>query len=202
MSQTDLNRVRDDLDTMKQAAGIGLPFGREDVRMGIWLAVCGILISAWALLGPWEYRQVVFIPLGLAILVAARTAAAARRQRGSEPARWREHRLSLVGLLVILPIVFGYMRWERQLGLPREVVGAAAVFFTGAGLLVFAVADPKRRYVAGAAIPLMVTGLAIPLCTPSQVLIGAGLCWTVAGLATAAIQHWQLRRYGRDHAAI
>ena len=94
MTPADLNRVRDDLETIKRAAGVGLPFGREDVRAGLWCAGCGILISAWALLGPWEYRLVILIPLSLAVLSATRASMTARRKRGLEPVRWRERRLA------------------------------------------------------------------------------------------------------------
>ena len=199
MSHADLNRVRDDLETMKEAAGVGLPFGREDVRAGMWCAVCGILISAWALLGPWEYRWVILAPLSLAVVGGFRASVTARRQRAVEPVRWREHRLSGIVAVVAVPLAIGYTQWERQLGFPRELVGAASVFFVGVGALVFAVVNRKRLYYVGAAIPLMTFGLAIPLCSASQVVIAGGLCLMAGGLATAGIQHWQLRSYEKDY---
>ena len=101
--------------------------------------------------------------------------------------------------LVAVPLVIGYMQWERQLGIPREIVGAASMFFCGVGVLVFAVVNHRRLCYLGTAIPLMAFGLAIPLCTASQVVIAAGLCMMVGGLAMAGIQYWQLRSNGKDH---
>ena len=199
MSQTNLNRLRDDLETVKRAAGVDRPFGREDIRAALWCAACGVLVSVWALLGPWEYRWVVAVPLALAALGGISAYWRAHRERGAEPVRWREHRLSGTAALVAVPLAIGYMQWERQIGVPREFVGAASVFFLGVGLLIFAVLDRQRRPYAGGAIPLMAFAGAIPLCSPAQVVIAGGLCWAVGGLATAGFQAWQLRGHGNDH---
>ena len=47
MSQTEMNRVRDDLATMKRAAGVGLPIGRSDVCLSLAWAVAGVPLAAW-----------------------------------------------------------------------------------------------------------------------------------------------------------
>ncbi len=201
MSQANLNRLRDDLEIMKQAAGVDLPFGREDVRASLWCALCGVLVSTWALLGPWEYRWIVAIPLTLAVLGGVQAYRRAHRERGGEPVRWREHRLSGTAALVAVPLAIAYMQWERQVGVPRQFVGVASVFFVGVGLLIFAVLDRRRRPYAGGAIPLMAFAVAIPLCSPTQVVFAAGLCWTVGGSATAGLQSWQLRRGSNNHDA-
>ena len=43
MSQTEIDRVRDDLATMKQAVGVELPFGWEDVRASLVLTAAGLI---------------------------------------------------------------------------------------------------------------------------------------------------------------
>ncbi len=48
MSQTEMNRVRDDLATMKRAVGVGLPIGRSDVCLSLAWAVAGVPLAAWA----------------------------------------------------------------------------------------------------------------------------------------------------------
>jgi hypothetical protein len=199
MSQADLNRVRTDLETMKQAAGVGLPFGWEDVRANTCCALCGSLIAAYAWLGPWEHRGLVLIPLSLALLAGLRAAVSVRRRRAEQPARWREHRLAGMAVVLFAPLAVGYMYWERRLGMPREMVGAASVFFVGVGVLTFAAINRDRLYYVGAALPLMAFGLAIPLCSAAQTIIAAGLCMTAGGLAMAALQQWQLRTCGAEH---
>jgi hypothetical protein len=199
MSQADLNRLRDDLETVRRAGGVDLPFGRDDIRACLWVATCGALVAAWALLAPWEYRWVLAIPLALAVLGGVRAYRRAHRERGGEPVRWREHRLSWTAALVAVPLAIAYMQWERQIGVPRQFTGASSVFFLGVGLLIFAVLDRQRRHYAGAAIPLMAFAVAIPLSTPAQIVIAAGLCWAAGGITTAGLQAWGLRRHGNDH---
>ena len=187
MSHTDLDRVRDDLATLKRAAGLELPYGKEDARLSLWLAFFGVLVTACAVFSPWEYRLVLFAPICLAALVTAQAFVKARRQRTRQPGRWREHRVAGIAASIFLPLAIGYKFWERSIGMPREMVGAAAVFFFGVGLLVIAVFEKKRLYYAGGAIPLMALGISIPMCTPRQVMIAAGICWITANLAAAAI---------------
>ena len=111
--------------------------------------------------------------------------------------------VSLVGLaaLALAPAAVAYMMWERRLGVPREAVGAAAVVFCGLGVLLVALLSRGRLHYAGGAVPLVAFGLAIPFCTPRQVLVAAGLCLAAAGLATATIQALQLRSIGSAHVA-
>jgi len=201
MSETGLNRVRDDLATIKQAAGLELPFGKEDVRLGLWSAIIGVFVTACAVFSPWEYRRMIFVPIGLAVLLTVWTSIKMRQQRTKQPGRWREQRTIGIAVLVFLPLAIGYKYWERASGRPGEMVGAASVVFFGVGVLVAAVIEKKRLYYAGGAIPLMAVGISIPLCTPRQVMIAAGLCWITGGLAVAAIQAWQLRTNGTEHAA-
>lgn len=80
---------------------------------------------------------------------------------------------------------------------------AAALFFVGAASLVLGVVVRSRRHYIGWALPLMLFGAALPFCSASaqQVYLAAGLCLILAGIATAAIQHQQLRTGVATHAA-
>jgi hypothetical protein len=199
MSQDHIERIRGDLETIRHAVGLELPYGRNDVRTNIWMATCGALIAIWSALAPWEFRGIVAIPLGLAVLGGLWSTAQARRNRATAPSRWREHRLAGMAALVFTPLAVAYMRWEKWTGMPREMVGAAGLFFVGLGALVVSILDPRRRYYLGAAVPLITFGLAVPLLTSSQVIIAAGLCLMFAGLSAAAIQTVQLQHAGEPN---
>jgi hypothetical protein len=196
MSQDHIERIRGDLETIRHAVGLELPFGRNDVRGNVWLATCGALIAIWSALAPWDSRWVVAIPLGLAVLGGLWSTVRAKRNRATTPSRWREHRLAGMAALVFATMAVAYMRWERWTGMPREMVGAAGLFFICLGMLVVAMLDRRRRYYLGAAVPFMVLGLAIPLLTPNRVIIAVGLSLMFAGLAAASIQTLQLRYAG------
>lgn len=194
MSQAHLDRVRDDLQTMRNAAGLDLPFGRFDMLSNLWVGTCGVLVTLCAMAAPWEYRGIVAVPLCLAVAGGAWAGLLARRDRAARPSPWREHKLGILGALVVTPVAVAYMRWERHLGMPREMVGAAAMFFVGVGLLVFALVDRRRLYYVGGGLALMVAGALVPTLAPAQVIAVGGLCIAVGCYSAAAVQFRQLRR--------
>lgn len=194
MSQGHLDRVREDLQTIRSAAGLELPFGRFDMFSNVWVGICGLFVTLCAMAVPWEYRGFVAVPLCLAVAGGAWAGMLARRDRAARPASWREHKLGIAGALIVTPVVVAYMRWERHLGMPREMVGAAAMFFVGVGLLLFAFVDRRRLYYVGGGLALMVAGTAVPTLAPSQVIAVGGLCIAVGCFSAAAVQFWQLRR--------
>lgn len=194
MSQAHLDRVRDDLQTMRNAAGLDLPFGRFDALSNVWVGICGLLVMLCGLLVPWEYRGAVSVPICLAVAGGAWAGMRAKRDRAARPASWREHKLGLVAALVVTPLAYGYIRWERHLGMPREMVGGAAVFFVGVGVLLVAITDPRRLYYVGGGLALMAAGAAIPTLAPAQVIAACGLSMAVGCFSAAAVQYAQLRR--------
>lgn len=194
MSRTELDRVREDLATMRSAAGFGSPFGRDDVAGNLAVAAVGACFAAWMAFGGERLgRTPTYLFMAALVAVGTAVAVRARRRRGSRPELWREQRANLLAAVVIAPAVMAYLRWEMWLGMPRETAGAAALFFVGLGLLLVPILSPKRFAYAGAAVPLMAFGLALPFCDARGSAVAAGLCLTAAGLATAALQTWQLR---------
>lgn len=194
MSHDQLDKIRGDLRLIKDAAGLELPFGRDDIRANLWVAACGALLAAWSALAPWGYRGVIAIPLTLAALGGLWSARQAHQKRATRPSAWREHRLGILAMLIMLPLVALYMQWEKRAGMPREIVGAAAVFFVGVAALVVSMTDRRRVSYIAAAVPLMGFGLAIPLLARNQVVLAGGVCMMVACLAAAFIQSIQLKR--------
>jgi len=194
MNQEYVDRIRGDLETLTQAAGLDLPFGRHDVVANICVAACGVLLGAWAALAPWEYRGVVWVPITLLILAGAWSAWQAHRNRAASPSAWREHRLSIRGVLIATPLVAFYLLWQRWQGMPGGGSGGLALFIFGVAALVVALTDRRRVYHLAGAFPLMAWGIAVPKLAPNQVIVAGGIAMTVAGLAAAAIQSVQLRR--------
>jgi hypothetical protein len=102
-----------------------------------------------------------------------------------------------LSFFLFAPVLVGFILWEVAMGMPQAAVGSSVSFFPGLALAWFAVIDRTRRYYAGTALPLVVFGLVIPFCDPRQIRAGVGLMVIAIGLATAAIQTWQLRCEGR-----
>jgi hypothetical protein len=67
---------------------------------------------------------------------------------------------------------------------------------TGALCAALALSSPGRRSYFAAAAALLGYGVLIPICSPRQFIIAGGVAMVFTGLATAAIQAWQLRSAG------
>ena len=114
MNHTEMDRVRDDLATMKQAAGVGLPIGRPDVFLSLAWAAAGVPLAAWAAYTPPEpmtFGLLLVIP-GMGVLaLSAFVAKKYHRHRGESPAPWREHRFQWIAAGVLTPVFGGFVVW-------------------------------------------------------------------------------------------
>ncbi len=199
MSEPEISRLREDLEVIRQAAGVDLPFTRRDIWVLTPLAcVAGAVIACTGWFLPTEYRWVAIFPAVAMVGAWLWLVRLAHRRRAAEPVGWREARYGLVAMLLFMPIFIGFIVWEATMGMSRAAVGSSALFFLGLATAWFAVIDRTRRYYAGIAIPLIVFGLAIPYCDPRQGRVGAGLMVIAGALATAAIQVWQLHSQRRN----
>jgi hypothetical protein len=198
MSEAELRRLRQDLETIRQAAGLDLPFGRTDVWLALGLVPAGALLSAWAWLGPEEYLAFGLAPLVL-LALAALAREAWKRHRGSGAAR-REQTLDALGVLVVAAGLAAYFVWRRGLGLPQPAAGAVACFFVGVMSALVGLTSRPRRAMLAAALAFIPFALAIPYCGGKQAVAAVGgLAVALAGLGAAAIMAWQLRGGGGGH---
>ncbi len=199
MSDAELRRMRDDLETVRQAAGLDLPFEWEDVLQTLALAPAGVFLSAWAYFGPGDSLVVGLAPLLLVAAVVG-TRQLWKLRSGAGASSRRERTSSTISTLVIVAALGVYFTWARKFALVNGPPGVVAVFFLGVLCLLLGLSGrPRRVHLAGAA-TLIPFGLVAPLCTNHQgVAAVGGLFVVLAGLIAAAIMAVQLRDRRRDH---
>jgi hypothetical protein len=197
MGEADIDRLRADIDTIREAGGLDLPFGWEDVSLNLALGPCGVILAATGALGPPEARPWAAMP-GLVVsfgFVVLRYRF--RRSTGRSQARRREYDVMLWAGLLYGLLTGVFLAWARSAGQPAEIVGACSTAMAGALCAVLASTSPGRRYWSAAAVALIAEGLVYPLCSPSQLAMAAGVGTAASGVAAAAIQAGQLRRIRR-----
>jgi small-conductance mechanosensitive channel len=191
-------RIRSDLETIRRAAGIELPFGRVDVWLNLALVPAGAALAGWAMAAP----AARLVPYGAlpAILVSCALVWLRyryRRATGRSAARRREYTFH-IALMVALPlVVLAYLAFERRLGVPPVTRGASAVFFTGVMSVVLGAADRGKRSFIVSGLVLVLWAPLIPYSSDREVAAGAGIVMALAGLGGAAVQDYQLRRATR-----
>ncbi len=189
----DIHRVQRDLAAMQDALGAGYPFDRK--TCAAWLAIAAV--SAVGAVAAWTGSATVAGVTGAgasAIVVAVVTwTARAGGSRTVAPVAWREMRRVAVAKLVAGPIVAGFLLWQLRVGTPASYLVSSTAFFVGVLVMVYATTRPWRRVGFGLAVPLLVFGAAVPILSPSGMLIAAAGTGVVAGLSCASIIAIQMR---------
>jgi hypothetical protein len=201
METPELNRLQSDLTTMREAAGLELPFGWEDVWLTFAVGVMGAIAFAWAMLvrqwpNYWGFVPMLVIGIPCAVWLRVRY----RRGTARSPVRRREYSASLVLMIVAVSLAIVYRLWASHLGLPFRVI--QAMFFVGCGcaLVVPVILDRRRVAILPFSVCLMVAGLVMPwVKVPAPAIVGLAIA--IAGPASALVAMHQLRRAGREHAA-
>ena len=197
-SSSDLERVRQDLTTLRDAAGIGLPFGPEVVRFWLIIAAASGYVAAAFAFGsavPQLIAVFVFALVGAALLAAVvvhlvRVAS----RRATDPAPYRELKQISRMKLWVLPFVIGFFAWQAWIGVTAALIASTAAFFTGVITLLYAISAWPRRLAAGLAVPIMIYGAAIPVLSPHERMVFAALAVAIAAACSAAILAWQRTR--------
>ena len=189
MSESDLSRLRRDMDVIEEAAGLNPPFGWRDVWLAAGLVPCGLVIVLWAVAGPWGYIFVSLAPLGILALVAVGFAAVQYQRAGKSRSRRHE---SIATALTAL--AFGLLiLWEKWFSLPAMPVRGAAFIIAGVLCLGIAATNRQRRVSLAATVALIPFGISLPLCSPQQVALIGGIAVAAAGIVAAGILAAQLR---------
>jgi hypothetical protein len=198
MREAEIDRLRADIETIREAGGLDLPFGWEDVCLNLATVPCGVILAAatGAIDSPVAALCAGAPGLGVFLSVVG-LRYRFRRSTGRSPARRREYDLKLGSGLLFGLLTGVFLEWARSRGQPAEIAGGCATAMAGALCAVLATTSPGRRYWSASALGLIAYGLVSPLCSPPQLAIAGGVMMAASGVAAAAIQARQLRRIGR-----
>jgi hypothetical protein len=210
MQPEPLQRIQDDLATVRSALGTELPHDHSHAMMCLLGAGLGVLLAGLPLLGLQAHVRPALLAY-IAFMVAAWVAQIRhlRARRAESPARWRWGRAELAGSLVAIVLLVGYVawvgtlrRWQGQWGLKEAFALASTVFFfLGACGCAWVAIDHRRWPNLGAAVALVAAGVLIPLCETREafyVLLGSAIF--VGGMASGLLLLWQIRRHEVGHA--
>jgi len=194
MSKKELARVREDIEIIKEAAGLELPFGWEDVWLSIYLIPVGVWLAMWGFLPFQLSRLWRVLPASVLAIAYVFLRIKYRRSTGRSPIRRRGY--SLVFATPILGLcAFGYLVWVIRSGHDFIFAVGGMWFVSGLVLVMFTFAERGRLFYLGWAIPMILCGIATTIRPGLNILeMNVGIVLIAAGSATAMIQAYQLRR--------
>ena len=199
MSEAELRRLRDDLNTMHQAAGLTLPFDWPDVWLTLGLIPAGAAMALWGAFGVEQFLLAALVPALLLALVSGIRWGKRWRKEGNRQAWRRETTFAWITAILFGLGIAGYILWGKQVGLSVASLKGAGMVAFGLVSGVLALSSPARRFYLAGVVALIPLGLVIPFCSSRQTLLAGGVAMIVAGLMAAGIQAWQLRDLGRNH---
>jgi hypothetical protein len=200
MGESQLDRIRGDLEAMRAAAGFSLPFGWEDVWFQMALVPCGVILAFMGTFAPLNYVKLGFMVLmGMTIFGAIGLRVWFRRSTGRSPVRRREYTLALAAAAIVGLLAGYHLIWGQAHGLSPMVMGGVLISCTGGGLALLALTGRGRRAALGAAVPALVFGFVFHLLTHRQVFVGAAILVVLTALLTSLIEAVQLRSDGGGH---
>ena len=200
MSANEIERVKQDIATIKQAAGLELPFGWDSV----WMTMFGVpAMGAWWLLCWFIFDKrspyVFAVPIAPLLAVQAYFWFKYRRIGGSSANKRRENRSSIYASIVLVAAMLVFLTWAQLSGTVTAYRASGLVTILGLMGTLMAFQSKGRLSYLGGGIPLILLGISMAIWpSPSATFINACITLVVAGPATAFIMMYQLKRYGTE----
>ena len=203
MISSELDRLRDDLSTIRAVTGTDLPFDRLDVR-GTLIIACGALLPAVVGLAGTESRWLLggsAVPFVAAVLsLVSRNYWASHPSKACPHEKRKEYRIGVPVMLACLPLLAGFQIWATRAGAPAEVANGCVLIFLGLLLFIEGLYSSGRRSAIFPGIAAIIGGLTWPFCEYLQFWTLLWSCTGVALLGASAIMHRQLATKERQDA--
>lgn len=195
MSSSELDRLQDDLRTIRAVTGIDLPFDRFDVRGTLIVACCAFLPAVVGMAGM-ESRWLLgaaAAPFVVAVLsLVWRNYYACHPRQACPHEKRKEYRVGLLVMIACLPLLVGFHHWATRAGAPAAVANGCVMMFLGLLLLIEGQSSSGRRSAVFPGIAAIIGGLMWPYCEYLQLWTLLWSCTGVALVGAAAVMHRQL----------
>lgn len=192
MSTDEIQKIQDDLATIRQAVTKDKPYDRADIFPLLVLAV-GALIAILMLQTRISPRLCFLVGMAPGFVCWCVRYFQTRNQRAVRPGLWAEYKWSLVAGAIMIPALVGWMWWSQQFGTSRIAVGAAVMFCIGIAACLIGFIDPNRRTYLPAGITVIIFAVLLPTLGPKQIPIAGFVFLAILGFGGAAMIWWMTR---------
>ena len=200
MSVSEIERVKQDIATIKEAAGLELPFGWDSVWANlIGLPCIGVVCLVYWLISDSPSRYAPVVATVFLLLLLGYLRFKYRRSTGRSATERREYGNNFYGTIFIAVIAAVFLICAKLAAVDIVYVGGGLTTMLGV-MITFNVFSRRADLSAlGGGIPCILFGISIAVWpSPSAVLINATILLFVAGPAMAFIQIYQLKHSGTE----
>lgn len=194
MSGEEIQRLQDDLSTMRQVIKLDKPYAATDVMPLLLLGVGALLAIPLLEMRLFSNPRIcLLLALSPGAALYARRYSEARRNQIHRPALWKEYKWGLAIGAVMIPASVGWIWWSQQFGLSREVAGAPIMFCLGIAGCVIGTVDADRRLYLLGGIGAIAFAFALPFLQPRHIATAGAVLLAVICFVAAAWIHRQTR---------
>ncbi len=203
MSVNEIERVKEDIATIKEAAGLQLPFGWDSA----WLNLIGFPCIGFGCLIYWlisdsPSRYVMLAPGVLLFAVLGYLRFKHRRSTGSPAIKRREYGVNFYGSIFVLAVILVLGIWAKRAGINTAHLGSGLVTMCGLMVTLIAFQDRQRISYLASSIPLILFGISIAIWPTADAVIRNGCIAMIVGSpAMAFIMMYQLKQAGQRNDA-
>lgn len=202
MSKSDIERAKEDIETIKEVVGFELPFGWDSVLMNIILyPLTGIWILSYWWIADKPSRFWVAVPAAILLGAMGYLRFRYRKSTGRSSAKRNEYGFSFYSNIAIGLVAGSYLLWARSKGLSTKDIGSGLVLMVGIFGILLAFFMKGRLYYLGGSIPVILLGISLIVWpTPKIAILNCCLTIIVGGIAMGCIQTIQLKANERRNA--
>lgn len=206
MSDSPLERVQQDIDTIRAALSTDFPYDRGSIALSLGATVCASLYTLMAVPG-WDsiLAIVVLVAVATLCIVSYVGLRRARSERGVRPRRWAWARQEALAVFTALVGLVLYVLLTRLIASAPEGWDFAAsrrqllypgLFAFGVAMITLGIVRSERRSFLGWGMALAAAAIATPwLASPAAVRAVVGAVLTVGGAVSTLTLWVQLREW-------
>lgn len=199
MTGHELEQVKKDMEVIKESMGLELPFGWGTAIVSLaLLPAAGLWCLLYLLISDQPSRLGAAIPLFIPFAAMGYLRFKYRRSTGRSAIKRREYGFNFYSSIVLGTVSAGYFIWAMRVGLDIAYLAGGLFLMCGIMGAFMAFQTRGRLHYLGASIPVILLGVST-LIWPTRDALRVNACITLilAGLASGAIQVYQLKRNER-----
>ncbi len=195
MSTSDLDRLHQDLNTIRAVTGDQLPYERWDASWTLAVgcsAVLPAIVGSTGVQARWALLLAATPFLAAVIIGLVRNYRAAHPSKPCPHEKRREYRLGVPIMVIVVPLLFGFRYWAMSAGAPAAVANGSVMAFLGLLLIIDGLYDSGRRAAILPGIAAITGGCLWPYFDQYQFWTLLWSCVAVSLLGASAIMYRQL----------
>ncbi len=202
MSKSDIEQVKEDIETIKEVVGFELPFAWDSVLVNLILyPITGIWILFYLYVANKPTPFWVTVPFVGLLGILGYLRFRYRKSTGRSSAIRNEYGFTFYSNIALGLVALPYILWARAKGLDTTVIGGGLALMVGVFGILLAIFMKGRLYYLGGSIPIILLGISFLVWTTSKILIlNSCLALIIGGIAMGCIQTFQLKANERRNA--